>query len=120
MVRKGDLKSQLISAITTAVTVAGAIPVNSIRGVYRLKLSELSGGANKVYMDGVLGATVTAIDNFPLSGSEVQDWPGHEITENRSGSLPFWQFEEASYDHIQFTAKAASVSVYIQHADEHA
>ena len=117
MVRKGDLKSQKISAITTAVTVTGAIPINSIREVYRVKLSELSGGVNKVYLDGVLGATVTAIDNFPLSGNEVQDWPGHEVTEK---SLPFWSFEEALYDHIQFTAKVASVSVYVQFTDEHA
>jgi len=117
MVRKGDLKQELIDVGTAAVTVTSAIPVNSIRGVYRLKMSELSGGANRLYMDGVLGSTVTAIDDFPLSGKEVQDWPGHEVTEK---SLPFWSFEEALYDHIQFTAKVASVSVYVQFADEHA
>jgi hypothetical protein len=115
MVRKGDLKQELLTVGTAAVTVTSAIPVNSIRGVYRLKLSELSGGANKLYLDKVLGATVTAVDAFPLSGNEVQDWPGHEVTEK---SLPFWMFEEADCDHIQLTAKAASVSVFIQYADE--
>lgn len=117
MVRKGDLKQQLIAVGTAAVTVATAIPVNSIRGVYKLKISEVSGGTNKLYLDRVLGATITAVDDFPLSANEVQDWPGHEVTEE---SLPFWQFEEAQCDHIRLTAKAASVSVFIQYADEHA
>jgi hypothetical protein len=115
MVRKGDLKQELITVGTAAVTVTSAIPINSIRGVYRLKMSERSGGANRLYMDRLLGSTVTAVDKFPLSGNEVQDWPGHEVTEK---SLPFWQFEEAQCDHIQLTALAASVEVYIQFADE--
>jgi NAD/NADP transhydrogenase alpha subunit len=117
MVRQGDLKSQLIAVGTAAVTVTGAIPINSIRGVYGLKISELSGAANKLYMDRVLGATVTAVDLLPLVAKEVQDWPGHEVTEK---SLPFWRFEEAQCDHIQFTALAASVEVTILFADEHA
>lgn len=115
MVRKGDLHSEKLTVGTSPVTVTSAIPVNSIRGVYRLKISELSGGANKLYMDRLLGATVTPVDEFPLSGNEVQDWPRHEVTEK---SLPFWSFEEALCDHIQLTAKAASVDVYIQFADE--
>jgi len=116
MVRKGDLKQELLTIGTSAVTVTGAIPINSIRGVYRLKLEERSGSANRLYMDRLLGATVTAVDVFLLGGNEVQDWPGHEVTEK---SLPFWQFEEALCDHIRFIAYAASVSVFIEFADEH-
>jgi hypothetical protein len=117
MVRKEDLKTQLMAIGTAAVTVTGAIPINSIRGVYGVKLSELAGSVNKVYMDSVLGATVTQVELFPLVAKEVQDWPGQELTEK---TLPLWQVEEAIADHIQFTALAASVEVTILYADEHA
>lgn len=117
MVRRTELASEHLTVGTSAVTVTSAIPANMIRAVYRLKLSNLSDSVNKLHMDGLKGSTVTAVDKFPLSPKEVQDWPGYEVTPN---SLPFWQFEEALYDHIQFTAEAASVEVYIQYADEHA
>lgn len=117
MVRLGDLKQEKLVIGTSKVTVAGAIPINSIRGVYALKLTNTVATENKLHMEKLLGATVVAVDEFLLSAKEVQDWPGHEITEK---TLPFWIFEEADCTHIQFIAEAASVNVFIQYSDHHA
>jgi len=117
MVKQRDFKQELLTVGTATVTVSNAIPVNSIRGVYGLKLANLASTENRLHMDRLLGSTVTAVDMFLLSAKEVQDWPGHEITEK---TLPFWQFEEANCSHIEFKAEAASVSVFIKYTDEHA
>lgn len=115
--RRVDLQQQLIAVGGTAVTVTSAIPINTIRSIYKLKASEKSGSPNTLYIDGLLGTTVTAVDRLKLAGSEVQDWPDEALKED---SLPIWRFEQASFDHIQLTAYAATVDVLIQFSDEHA
>ena len=114
-----DLQQQLISVGTSPVTVAGAIPINAIRNVYKLKVTEKTGSANMLYIDGILSTTptVTAVDRIKLSGAEVQEYPQDAV---RGDTQPFWRFEQALYDHIQLTALAATVDVYIQYEDEHA
>jgi hypothetical protein len=114
-----DLQDQLIPVGTSAVTVAGAIPINAIRNVYKLKVTEKTGSPNMLYIDGLLGTTptVTAKDRIKLTGAEVQEYPADAIYNN---TLPFWRFEQALFDHIQLTALNATIDVYIQYADEHA
>ena len=116
MVRRVSLLQQLITVGASAVTVTSAIAVNMIRDVYMLKASEKSGSPNVLYIDGVLGATVTTVDRLKMAGNEVESW-GDPVNEL---SFPIWRFEQALYDHIQLTALAATIDVYIQYADEHA
>jgi hypothetical protein len=114
-----SIQQQLISVGTSAVTVTSAIPINTIRNVYKIKVTEKTGSPNMLYIDGILSTTptITAIDRIKLSGSEIQEYPNDAIRED---TMPYWRFEQASFDHIQLTALAATVDVYIQFADEHA
>lgn len=119
MVRMRDLKQTWLEVGVTGVTVQGAIPINSIRDIYRLKAINLQAGENKLYITHLLGATVSAtVDVLRFSSKgEVQDWPNGEFTEK---SLPLWSFEEALCDHVRFAAFAASVEVFLKYIDEHA
>jgi len=119
MVRKRDLTTKWLEVAGTAVTVDTAIPVNSIRDVYRLKATNRYEGENALYITRILGATVSAtVDILRFtSKNEVQDWPDAEFTEN---SLPLWSFEEAQCDHIRLHAAQATVEVMLKFVDEHA
>jgi len=115
VVKKKEFTQERILVDTGAVTVAGAISTNSIRGVYRLKATNLYAGKNKLYIDGLKGATATSKDMLRFNvADEVQDWPGYDVTED---SLPFWLFKATDYDHIQLTAENATVEVLITHSD---
>lgn len=115
MVRKEDLTQQRLVVGTSAVTVTTSITANAIRGIYRLKATNLYAGKNKLYIDGLKGSTATQVDMLRFSvPDEVQDYPGENITED---SLPLWIFDESDYDHIQFTAENATVEVLVLFAD---
>jgi len=115
VVKKKAFTQERILVGTSAVTVAGAISTNSIRGVYRLKATNLYDGKNKLYIDELNGATATSKDMVRFSvADEVQDWPGYDVNED---SLPFWLFKVADCDHIQLIAENATVEVLITHSD---